>query len=81
MLGEMLCLNCSRYLADVVDGGAGRLRLRAPAGLATRPILVVTTPSGLRCARCGGRPMLEPVPPGEAHPRPASAVNQAPAAA
>jgi hypothetical protein len=81
MLGELRCLNCARHLADVVDGGGGRFRLSPPAGQATSPILVVQTPSGLRCARCWGRPMLEPLPPGEAHPRPAAAVSQGPAAA
>ncbi len=81
MLGELRCLNCARHLADVVDGGAGHARLNPPAGQAALPILVVKTLSGLRCTHCGGRPMLEPLPPGEARPRPASGVNRAPAAA
>ena len=60
MVGELRCLNCSRYLADVVDGGAGRRRLIPPAGRETAPILVEVTPRGLRCKRCGGRALLEP---------------------
>jgi DNA-directed RNA polymerase subunit RPC12/RpoP len=60
MFGELRCLNCSRHLADVVDGGSGRPRLSHPGGRTTAPILVERTPRGLRCGRCGGRALLEP---------------------
>jgi hypothetical protein len=59
MIGELRCLNCSRHLADVVDVVDGRPRLEPPAGRSTTPVLVRQTAGGLRCARCGGRPMLE----------------------
>ena len=59
MVGELRCLNCSRHLADVVDGGTGRRELRPPAGQGAAPILVKRTPRGLHCGRCGGRALLE----------------------
>ena len=68
MVGELRCLNCSRHLADVVDGGRGRLRLSPPAGHATAPILVEQTAYGLRCRRCGGRALVERVVAGEVQP-------------
>lgn len=74
MLGELRCLNCGRHLADVLGGGAGPLRLTPPNGRAARLGLVASTARGLRCARCGGRPMLEPVPGNEAYPRPTPVV-------
>ena len=80
MLGEMRCLNCARYLADVVGDGHGRPRLTPPAGQSAAPILVERTARGLRRARCGGRAMFEPAVGGEAARRPA-AVRSLPAAA
>lgn len=59
MIGELRCLNCSRHLADVVDGDRGLPRVTPPSGHPTAPILVVRTTRGLRCARCGGRALLE----------------------
>ena len=61
MYGEVRCLMCARHLADVVDGGRGRPRLSPPAGQSAAPILVEPTLRGLRCRRCGGRAMVEPV--------------------
>jgi hypothetical protein len=53
---DVVCLGCSRCLARVADDGI-RLRLRAPQG-EHRPLLVAT-PRGARCQRCGGLPYLE----------------------
>lgn len=59
MLGELHCLNCARHLADLVIGADGRPCLVPPAGQETRPILVRAAGAGARCARCGGRALLE----------------------
>lgn len=81
MVGELHCLNCGRYLADVIGAEAGQWRLRAPAGLATRPILVVQTPHGPRCGRCRGLPVVEPLPTGEMDPAALDHAARTPAAA
>ena len=80
MVGELRCLNCARHLADVVDGEHGQPRLSAPAGLAEAPILVTHTARGMRCSRCGGRPMLERSLEGERAPRGARPSRLSPAA-
>lgn len=68
MIGELRCLNCSRHLADVVHGTSGRVKLVAPGGDANGMILVAKSSRGLRCTRCGGRPLLETMTAGEAMP-------------
>lgn len=74
MVGELRCLNCSRHLADVVDGGGGRMALGPPAGQSAAPILVKRGPRGLHCGRCGGRALVEQtVGPLLARPAPAAA--------
>jgi hypothetical protein len=80
MVGELRCLNCARYLADVIGDGRGRARLAPPAGQGAATILVERTARGLRCARCGGRALFEPAVGGEATRRRAT-VRGHPAAA
>jgi hypothetical protein len=65
LTAELHCLNCARHLADLLHGSDDRAVLDHPAGQDTRPILVVSTEGGLRCARCGGRVLAEP--PVDAH--------------
>jgi hypothetical protein len=57
--GEIHCLLCGRYLADIRSGGDGSVRLsRAPHG--GHPQDMVKLVSGrLHCARCGGRAFVE----------------------
>jgi hypothetical protein len=57
--GEIHCLLCGRYLADICHGADGSLRLlRAPHG--EQPQTMVKLVGGrLHCARCGGRAFVE----------------------
>jgi hypothetical protein len=57
--GEIHCLLCGRYLADIRAGVDGRMRLsRAPHG--EHPQDTVRLVNGrLHCARCGGRAFVE----------------------
>lgn len=59
VIAELHCLNCARHLADLLLGPGRRARLDYPGGHDTRPILVIVTLSGPRCARCGGRVLVE----------------------
>lgn len=61
--GELRCLACSRYLGDFESHpdrhGRGDLHLlKSDFTLADHP---VETERGLRCSRCGGRVMTEPL--------------------
>ena len=62
--GELHCLACSRYLGDFESHpdrhGKGDLHMLKPefGELADYP---VATERGLRCSRCGGRVMTEPL--------------------
>jgi hypothetical protein len=53
---EMRCLACSRTLALASPVG-DRLRVIPPRG--SKEVLLVQTPAGPRCKRCGGRPYLD----------------------
>jgi hypothetical protein len=57
--GEIHCLLCGRYLADIRTGSDGQSRLRrAPHG--EHPATMVKLMGGrLHCARCGGRAFVE----------------------
>lgn len=69
MFAELHCLNCGRHLADLVRTTGGGLALRHPGGEESRPILVDLRPTGPRCARCGGKAMLERPLSGEISPK------------
>lgn len=57
--GEVHCLLCGRYLADIRYGGDGSLRLlRAPHGDRLQDTIKVLG-GRLHCARCGGRAFIE----------------------
>ncbi len=55
--GEVHCLLCGRYLADIEAGPAGQLRLRRPK----QGERAAGTVSGgrLHCGKCGGRAFVE----------------------
>jgi DNA-directed RNA polymerase subunit RPC12/RpoP len=69
VVAELHCLNCARHLADLLLAPGKRARLDHPAGQDARSILVSVTRTGLRCARCGGRVLVE-------RPLPADAVTR-----
>lgn len=55
MRGEVVCLNCGRFLGEI-ESADGRLRMvRAGTG----GVLPRVVSGRLRCGRCGGRAVVE----------------------
>jgi hypothetical protein len=55
--GEVHCLSCGRYLADVAETESGLLRLRPIIG-ERRPLVELRNGRPF-CGRCGGRAFVE----------------------
>lgn len=56
--GEVRCLLCGRYLADINRTGAALRLVRAPHGSSVHDSIRLTA-GRLHCVRCGGRAFVE----------------------
>ncbi len=57
--GEVRCMLCGRYVADIEVRDGGRLHLSSPRNSQDDRITVRVVAGKLHCGRCGGRAWVE----------------------